>query len=125
QWRLFFQSLQEERGAVEAEVSGPSWGRPLEELMQDGKSDFVAALTGDYVGAERQIRDRLQARAQAAGFDLSMAASLRATQDSIRALMLIRAYRVMGHLIADLDPLGLSERSVHRELKPETYGFTE
>jgi 2-oxoglutarate dehydrogenase E1 component len=125
EWRLFFQSLQEERGAVEAEVHGPSWAQPLEELTQDGRSDLVAALTGDYVGAERQIRDWLQARAYAAGFDLSMAALLRATQDSIRALMLIRAYRVMGHLIADLDPLGLSERSVHRELKPETYGFTE
>ena len=56
---------------------------------------------------------------------MSPAASLRATQDSIRALMLIRAYRVMGHLAADLDPLGLADRKVHRELKPETYGFTE
>ena len=56
---------------------------------------------------------------------MSPAASLRATQDSIRALMLIRAYRVMGHLAADLDPLGLADRKVHRELKPETYGFTD
>ena len=39
--------------------------------------------------------------------------------------MLIRAYRVMGHLAADLDPLGLSERKIHKELRPETYGFTE
>ena len=39
--------------------------------------------------------------------------------------MLIRAYRVMGHLAADLDPLDLTDRKVHRELKPETYGFTE
>ena len=52
-------------------------------------------------------------------------ASVRATQDSIRALMLIRAYRAMGHLAADLDPLGLAERKVHKELKPETYGFTD
>ena len=52
-------------------------------------------------------------------------ASLRATQDSIRALMLIRAYRVMGHLAADLDPLGLTERKIHKELRPETYGFTD
>ena len=39
--------------------------------------------------------------------------------------MLIRAYRVLGHLAADLDPLGLVDRKVHRDLKPETYGFTE
>src|SRR5438477_530035 len=36
-----------------------------------------------------------------------------------------RAYPVMGHLAADLDPLGLTERKVHRELRPETYGFTK
>ena len=47
------------------------------------------------------------------GFEMSPAASLRATQDSIRALMLIRAYRVMGHLAADLDPLGIADRKVH------------
>ncbi len=124
EWRLFFQSLHEDRGAVEAEVHGPSWGRSIEELSQNGNSDLVAALTGDYDGVEQQIRGKLQARAQVAGFELSMAASLRATQDSIRALMLIRAYRVMGHLAADLDPLGLNDRRSHRELKPETYGFT-
>ena len=65
------------------------------------------------------------ARAGAAGVNLDPIASMRATQDSIRALMLIRAYRVMGHLAADLDPLGLVARKMHRELRPETYGFTE
>ena len=48
-----------------------------------------------------------------------------ATLDSIRALMLIRAYRVRGHLEADLDPLGLKPHEPHPELDPKTYGFTE
>ena len=39
--------------------------------------------------------------------------------------MLIRAYRIRGHLIADLDPLGLQQKKEHPELKPETYGFTK
>jgi len=38
-------------------------------------------------------------------------------------LQLINAYRVRGHLIADLDPLG-GEPSCHAELDPETYGLT-
>ena len=38
--------------------------------------------------------------------------------------MLIRAYRIRGHLIANLDPLNLQKRLQHPELKPETYGFT-
>jgi len=53
-------------------------------------------------------------------------ASVRAaTTDSIRALMLIRAYRVRGHLEAKLDPLGLTEIAPHPELDPKAYGFTE
>jgi 2-oxoglutarate dehydrogenase E1 component len=47
-----------------------------------------------------------------------------ATLDSIRALMLIRAYRVRGHLQAQLDPLGLKQPAYHVELDPATYGFT-
>lgn len=48
-----------------------------------------------------------------------------ATMDSIRALMLIRAYRVRGHLEAQLDPLGLVKIEPHPELDPKSYGFGE
>ncbi len=44
---------------------------------------------------------------------------------SLRALMLIRSYRVRGHLEARLDPLGLQVPPPHPELDPATYGFTE
>ncbi len=44
---------------------------------------------------------------------------------SLRALMLIRSYRVRGHLEARLDPLGLTIPAPHAELDPKTYGFTE
>ena len=128
EWRLFFQSLNEGNratAAADAHAHGPSWARPLEEISQQGNQDLLGALTGDYGGAERHFREKITSRAQVAGYDMSMAASLRSTQDSIRALMLIRAYRVMGHLVADLDPLGISDRKVHKELRPETYGFTE
>ncbi len=46
-----------------------------------------------------------------------------AALDSLRALMLIRAYRVRGHLEAQLDPLGLQIPASHTELDPATYGF--
>ncbi|MBF0110378.1 MAG: 2-oxoglutarate dehydrogenase E1 component [Magnetococcales bacterium] len=48
----------------------------------------------------------------------------KATLDSVRALMLIRSYRVRGHLHASFDPLGLEGKEEFPELKPETYGFT-
>jgi 2-oxoglutarate dehydrogenase E1 component len=51
--------------------------------------------------------------------------ALAQTTDSVRALMLIHAYRVRGNLIADLDPLGLEINTYHPELDPATYGFSE
>jgi len=122
EWRLFFESLKEDRGQV-SNGNGPSWATPLSLLQSNG--DLVAALTGDYEAEEREVRDKIHARAHRAGFEMSPMASLRAVQDSIRALMLIRAYRALGHFAAELDPLGIADRKVHKELKPETYGFTE
>lgn len=45
--------------------------------------------------------------------------------DSIRAIMLIRAYRARGHMVASLDPLGLTKHELYPELDPHTYGFQE
>ncbi|MFN3869172.1 MAG: 2-oxoglutarate dehydrogenase E1 subunit family protein, partial [Hyphomicrobiaceae bacterium] len=132
EWRQFFESMMEgEPARTTADGgsssggsgSGGSWGTPLAELNRT--DDMTAALSGTYQVTERTIRERIAQRAQAAGVEITPAQSQRATQDSIRALMLIRAYRAMGHLIADLDPLGITERKMHRELKPETYGFME
>src|SRR5262249_48021574 len=88
EWRHFFESLREERSKGEIEQQGPSWAVPLERLEDgNGNGDLIAALTSDYDAAERTIRDKLQSRAYSQGFDMSPAASMRATQDSIRALM--------------------------------------
>ena len=48
-----------------------------------------------------------------------------AAWDSIRAMMLIRIYRVRGHMMADLDPLGLAQREEPTDLTPEWHGFTD
>ncbi|MGI4880590.1 MAG: hypothetical protein ACRYG4_24255, partial [Janthinobacterium lividum] len=53
------------------------------------------------------------------------AAIEQAAQDSISAMMLIRTYRVRGHLAANLDPLGLSKRDLPADLTPEYHGFKE
>ena len=57
--------------------------------------------------------------------DISASSIKQASQDSVRAIMLIRAYRIRGHLISNLDPLSIQEKKEHSELKPETYGFTK
>ena len=126
EWRRFFESLKEQPSGNGHASESPSWGLPAALLQpQTDNDDLAGALTGDWGQAERVIREKMAQRAHGAGFEMSPAVSLRATQDSIRALMLIRAYRVIGHLAADLDPLGISDRKIHRELLPETYGFTD
>ncbi|MFL2525315.1 MAG: hypothetical protein ACJ0Q7_02320 [Pelagibacteraceae bacterium] len=47
------------------------------------------------------------------------------TKDSVRAIMMIRAYRIRGHLNADLDPLQLLKKEYASELDPKTYGFSD
>ena len=42
--------------------------------------------------------------------DISTSAVKQATKDSVRAIMLIRAYRIRGHLIASLDPLEFKKK---------------
>ena len=125
EWRRFFESIREPSSATS--YSGSPACAPLLAVLNGNGADeiTVSALTGDYGNSERAIRDKIERRAQISGFEMTPISSFRATQDSIRALMLIRAYRVIGHLAADLDPLGLVDRRVRRELMPETYGFTE
>jgi 2-oxoglutarate dehydrogenase E1 component len=96
----------------------PEWRRFFGDL-DDEAAALVRALDG--AGANGQGATALAGE----GLDMTAGEIRRATLDSIRALMLIRAYRVRGHLEADLDPLGLKPVEPHPELDPGTYGFTE
>ena len=73
----------------------------------------------------RQSAASCRQQAQARGVDVTAAEVERATRDSIRALMLIRAYRARGHFHANLDPLGLEAPKNEEELDPRSYGFGE
>jgi 2-oxoglutarate dehydrogenase E1 component len=97
-WRRFFSDINDDLPAVLAELRGPSWAKTAPRPIGNG------AAAAAEIGSE----------------------SLRqATADSIRALQLIRAYRVRGHLEAQLDPLGLEKRGPYPELDYRTCGFTE
>ncbi|MBN8919246.1 MAG: 2-oxoglutarate dehydrogenase E1 component [Rhizobiales bacterium] len=122
EWRSFFESLKD--GATAREASeGPSWkqaGWP-----RVSRNETLAALDGDWTGIESVLDKKLRGRAQSKGVEISSAEVQQATRDSVHALMLIRAYRMRGHLHANLDPLGMLPRRDHEELDPRSYGFTE
>jgi 2-oxoglutarate dehydrogenase E1 component len=123
EWQAFFQSLKDESRDIAKSAHGPSWKRPNWPVPSGG--DLVSALGGNWTEVETAIGGKIKGRAQARGVELSQADIQQATRDSIRALMLIRAYRIRGHFHANLDPLGLARPQGQDELDPRSYGFTD
>ena len=122
-WREFFRQLGDSEADAEREAAGPSWARPDWPPMPH--DELTAALDGQWAEEPKKAGEKIRAKAAEKGISLSDEQVRRAVLDSIRALMIIRAYRIRGHLVADLDPLDLREKTHHPELDPKSYGFTE
>jgi 2-oxoglutarate dehydrogenase E1 component len=125
QWAAFFRTLDDDPLDATRQAQGPSWARADWPPMP--ADDLTAALTGDWPAAReaKAAGEKIRAKATEAGVTLTDAQIQRAVVDSLRALMIIRAYRIRGHLAADLDPLGMRDEVPHPELDPTSYGFTE
>ena len=121
EWRAFFGSLKDSSADVTKSAQGASWKKP----PVIARDETLSALDGNWAETEKKIGDKVRAKAQSAGVELSATDVQQATRDSIHALMLIRAYRIRGHFHANLDPLGLEPRKDDEELDPRSYGFTE
>ncbi|MCG6205699.1 2-oxoglutarate dehydrogenase E1 component [Rhodopseudomonas sp. HC1] len=122
-WQAFFRSLKDNPGDIQKNAEGPSWEQPNWPLTP--RDDLTSALDGNWAQVEKTVGQKIQAKAQTKGVELSTADVNQATRDSVRALMLIRAYRMRGHFHAKLDPLGLEAAKDHEELDIRSYGFTE
>jgi 2-oxoglutarate dehydrogenase E1 component len=107
EWAEWFSSI----GVLSDQIEvRPDWGNAPTQVV--GAHDVQASI-------------KAVAKGIAGNRDL-MADDVRsATLDSLRAIMLIRAYRIRGHLLAHLDPLDLQEKEIHPELDPASYGFTD
>ncbi|MDA7544362.1 2-oxoglutarate dehydrogenase E1 component [Alphaproteobacteria bacterium] len=102
-WKRFFSSLKEDELSIISDFGGPEWKKRDTNVIDDISFDKVV---------------RSSSSVDFNSFKTS-------TLDSIRALRLIRAYRINGHLIANLDPLNLHEKNYHPELDYKSYGFSE
>jgi 2-oxoglutarate dehydrogenase E1 component len=122
-WQEFFRGLKDDRANAQRAAHGPSWQRP--DWPQLARGELLSALAGEWQEVHKVVGDKITARAQVTGVELSAAEVQQATRDSIHALMLIRAYRARGHFHADLDPLGLEPRKDEEDLDPPSYGFTD
>jgi len=108
-WKEFFDGLNEDHKIVQTEIKGPSWApKNISKKTNEEKiskvNDFVGVLStnGNVIEQRDYEKDK---------------------QDSVKAIALIRAYRIRGHLIANLDPLGMMERKYLHELHPADHGF--
>ncbi len=117
-WRAFFASLNDRTDEVKRAVEEPSWAPPAEPVQ---RPDWLSAIDGLWPAMEAKLGARIAERQPGVSADAVRAATL----DSLRAVMMIRAYRMRGHLAANLDPLGLAERPDASELDPASYGFAE
>ena len=93
-WKSYFEDLGEDLNDVIKEIEGPNW-----------KPNKIKINLNQENLKESQKVNQINIK------------------DSIKAIALIRAYRINGHLIANLDPLGMMERKYMHELHPEDYGF--
>jgi len=116
EWRTFFEALGEQKSDVLAEVRGASWAPNGAHVIGAVDPETLPSpanrnVKGNGAAAPAAIAGKTEEAIRAAALDTS------------RAFLLIRSYRIRGHLEADLDPLGLIRHARHRELDPATYGF--
>ena len=115
QWQKFFNTI----GDVNLEgQAGPSWTRPDWPLVNYEEFETNIDLEQNHI-------DKIKSKAIKNNVDVDENGLKQAVLDSVRALMLIRAYRIRGHLAADLDPLNILKNDTHPELQPANYGFHE
>ena len=103
-WRKFFDGLSDNEKLIFDDIQGPSWS-PEKRIKK--------------IKVPKDLKEKDEIKIT----DISLDTIKQASKDSVRAIMLIRAYRIRGHLIANLDPLSIQKKEEHPELKPETYGF--
>jgi 2-oxoglutarate dehydrogenase E1 component len=117
-WRAYFESLHEQPQAIAQAAVEPSWTRAS---APEARPEWLSAIDGLWPAVEAKIAKTITEKKPAATAEQIRAATL----DSVRAIMMIRAFRIRGHLQANLDPLGLEPKVESAELDPASYGFAE
>jgi len=117
-WQGYFSQLGEHSLSATQLGRGPAWKRDAKKDIPS--SDLIAALTGQDPPAPPAKKGDKPAKAAAA---TAPADTTAAAAHSIHAVQMIRAFRMIGHLEADLDPLDIAPRTPQVTLDPKTYGF--
>ncbi|MDI9349091.1 MAG: 2-oxoglutarate dehydrogenase E1 component [Candidatus Symbiobacter sp.] len=101
----------------------PEWAEFFADLpdlpdMPNGQAPQAPGYKNGNTAIEKTLAQAADAAATAEKFKQNVS-------DSLRAIALIRAYRVRGHFMTDLDPLHITPPGSHPELDPKHYGFSD
>ncbi|MBC6983808.1 2-oxoglutarate dehydrogenase E1 component [Caulobacter sp. 17J80-11] len=120
-WRAFFDQLRDNPEAVKQSAAAGAWGREV----AIARTETLSALDGLWPAVEAKAAKGI-AEKKPAGVAAASAGDVQAAaRDSVRALMLIRAFRTRGHFAAQLDPLNIEQPASNPELDPAFYGFSD
>ena len=118
-WRQYFEGINDNQDLVKKEVSGASWTPKKVKHASDIDPDIYEKFIPENLNYSLESKIAKE-KPQSSSSDIESS-----TKDSVRAIMMIRAYRIRGHLQSELDPLELSKKEYAPELDPKTYGFTD
>ncbi|MFI4975896.1 MAG: 2-oxoglutarate dehydrogenase E1 component [Caulobacterales bacterium] len=118
-WRAFFAQLQDRVDEVKRGNAPPTW---TPSQLATPRPEWLSAIDGMWPAMDAKLEAKISVAQPAASPDEVRARTL----DSLRAIMMIRAFRMRGHLKANLDPLGIAVTAGDAsELDPATYGFSD
>ena len=107
-WVEFFDGLDEDQEVVKKEILGPSWvPRKNDNIKTNFLEKDLVEDKQESIGDTSILKDNYE----------------KEKEQSVKAIAMIRAYRIRGHLIANLDPLEMMERKYLHELHPDDHGF--
>ena len=98
-WAAYFKALGDTEVDTKRQAAGPSWARA--DWPPQPADDLTAAMTGEWpimapAKDARAAAAKITTKAEETGVSLTDAQVQRAVLDSIRAIMIIRAYRKIG-----------------------------
>jgi len=107
-WVEFFDGLDEDQEVIKKEILGPSWvPRKNNNIKTNLLEKDLVEDKQEPIGDTSILKDNYE----------------KEKEQSVKAIAMIRAYRIRGHLIANLDPLEMMERKYLHELHPADHGF--
>lgn len=125
EWQTLFEAMGDDAQALfTTEHRGPQWqARTSGVIGQDTPPGVSLSDTMVQDIPYAQIAHTIKKQSQAG--TASPQQIMDAARQSVSAIMLIRAYRAIGHYVANLDPLHLRKAADIAELNHTTYGFTD